>query len=147
MRKKIFSISFLCLSGAFALYFFFGSIGELSTYQSLKQQTPGKIFQWDIRESKEKFPITALYRFEAQGKVWQGAHRFGPPWDLNQEAAVHRLTILAKQPKMVWFDPQRPSHSSLEKNFPYNSLFRFAVSLGVFLYFGWVFSRSKFNPQ
>lgn len=135
MRKVFFTL-LIGASFAFASYFSFRALQETVRYFSLQQEARAQIVRWEIREVDGKFPISAFYQFEYQGKSWSGFTRLSPPWNLNEPAAVQDLQKNQMQKKWtVWFDPKDPTHSSLEKKIPTNWIIRTILSVAVVVYF------------
>lgn len=132
MRSKTCSLSFL-LAGvlAVALYFTVRFGGAWLEIVPLKAQAKARIAQWEIEEKEGRFQIQAKYLFGDADGAWQFKHRYQ-----NQAAALSSVKEMAKQEWVVWYDPSNPARSALEKDFPFNLLFRMAICYGVAVYFG-----------
>jgi hypothetical protein len=140
-RQKIF---YLCLGLLVFLptgYFSFRVSLALFDFITFKASAPAQIGRWEIKETNGKFPLKAYYSFEAGGNVWQGATRLSEPWNLNEASAVAALQKKAKENWTVWFNPNDPSKSSLERNFPSGLVVRASICYGVILYFILFFRR------
>ncbi len=140
-RQKIFFICLVFLASLTAGYFSFRTSLALIDFFTFKESAPAFISHWEIKETKGKFPLKAYYSFEANGNVWQGATRVSGPWDLNEAAAVASLQKKAKETWTAWFNPNDPSKSTLEKEFPSGLLVRTSICYGVILYFILFFRR------
>lgn len=142
MRKqKIFFITLVLLGSLCAGYFSLSMAGALFDFFAFKKRAPVTITRWEVKETRGKFPLTAYYSFETKGQVWEGATRFREPWHLNEASAISALKELAKQSWVVWFNPNHPSQSSLEREFPAGLIIRTSVCYSVFAYFILVFKR------
>ena len=126
-----------------SLYFSFQLSVQLFSCVPLAVQAPARVSQWEIEEVKGKFALKAFYSFEAQNKIWKGSCRFNPPYFWNEPSAMAALKAKAKEPVSAWYNPNNPSHSSLEKRFPSSLLFRTIICYGVLIYF--FFVRRKFQ--
>ncbi len=140
-RQKIFFICLAVLASLPAGYFSFRTSRALIDFFTFKEAAPALISRWEIKETKGKFPLKAYYSFEANGNVWQGATRVSDPWNLNEASAVLSLQKKAKENWTVWFNPNDPSRSTLEKKFPSGLLVRTSICYGVILYFILFFRR------
>src|SRR5690242_3368579 len=116
-RPKIFFITLILLAAPTGGYFSMRTTVAPSDCCPCPERAEARISRWEIKEMKGKFPIKGYYSFEAKGTVWQGATQLGEPWHLNEASAVAALQEKAKQSWAVWFNPNNPSKSSLEKTF------------------------------
>lgn len=127
------------LSGGIALYFLVIALFHLGGYFSLEARAPATVQQWSvIKKSSSAFAIEAVYTFEAQGKTVTGQTIFSKPHHLNHPSAERHIEIFSTRPWSVWYSPQDPMHSSLEKTFPTKKLVYALMALGVFGYFLYV---------
>ena len=117
-----------------ALYFSYQATREIFTYTSLQAQAPVRILQWEVEEIQEKFALKALYSFEAGGETWKGSSRLLKPYYWNEPAAVSALKRRAKEEWTVWYQPQNPGISALEKQFPTSLFIRTCVCYLVLIY-------------
>lgn len=132
MRSKTRSLTFL-LAGvlAIALYFTVRFGGAWLEIGPLRAQAKARISQWEIEERDGIFEVQANYLFGEGEGVW----RFKRQYE-SQAAAFSALKEMAKREWVVWYAPSDPSRSALEKEFPFNLLFRMAICYGVAIYFG-----------
>lgn len=132
MRSKTRSLSFL-LAGvlAIALYFTVRFGGAWLAIWPLQAQAKARIAQWEIAEEGGRFSVQANYLFGDRAGVWQFKRQYQ-----SQAAAYAALREMAKQEWVVWYAPSDPDRSALEKDFPFNLLFRMGICYGVALYFG-----------
>jgi hypothetical protein len=132
------------------LFLILGSIAlaSLYTHFTLSMRTEAVVDHWKvIRKSSSSFPFRGSYHFEFQGKIYQGSSVLPPPYHLNRPSAERAMGPLQKKKWFVWFDPRKPSVSSLEKAFPTKKIVYALVALGVTLYFGFVETSSRIrNP-
>jgi hypothetical protein len=133
----------LLFIGAALIAFYFSSLLALSFwgYFPLSAEAKANVFQWEVVEIKEKYPIKATYSFEANGKIWKNSFIFSQPWSWNQPSAIILLKEKAKQPWSVWYSPNNPALSALEKSFPYNLFFRTLVCYAVLIYFALLYRK------
>jgi hypothetical protein len=134
-RKKFFFIFLILLATLVAAYFSFQTASACFDFYTFKQSAPAQMTKWEIQEVRGKFPIKAHYFFEYHGNIWHGQTRFAKPWHLNELAALSVLEKMAKQNWVVWFHPNDPQKSSLEKIFPTGLFFRTLLCYGVVVYF------------
>ncbi len=67
--------------------------------------------------------------------------RFSEPWHLNEASALHAVREKAKENWTVWFNPNAPLKSSLEKVFPLGLFVRTFICYGVLIYFVIIFRK------
>ncbi|HSX37721.1 MAG TPA: hypothetical protein VLE95_02695 [Chlamydiales bacterium] len=140
-RQNIFFILLLLSGGLIAGYFSLKSASSCFDFFTFKQSAPARILKWEINEVKGKFPIQASYVFEFGGKMWHGKARLSKPWHLNEAAARAFLQKIAKREWVVWFNPDHPQKSGLEKLFPTGLLVRTFICYAVLVYFTFLFIR------
>lgn len=146
--QKIFFMVLVLLGLGTGGYFAIRATGALFDYIVLKESADARVLRWEIKEMKGKFPLTASYSFEAKGAVWQGVTRLGEPWHLSEGAAVSALKGKAKEKWTVWFNPDYPEHSTLERSFPTGFILRTVIAFAVVGYFIIIFRRfckNKYN--
>ncbi len=141
MSPRRAQLLFLIGVSAITLHFTIRFGLECARYFSLQNQTKARISQWEIVEIKDRFALKAAYGFESQEKTWQGVHTLRPPYYLNEVAALSALKEKARGNWTVWYHPQNPRISTLEKNFPTGLLIRSAVCYGVLAYFIYLYKR------
>lgn len=124
-----------------ALYFSISLGVAFWGYFPLSKEANANVFQWEVLEIKEKYPIKATYSFEANGKKWKNSFILPQPWSWNQASAIILLKEKAKQSWRVWYNPNNPTQSALEKHFPYNLFFRTVVCCAVLVYFGLLYRK------
>ena len=141
MQRKIAFLVFLVLLGACASGYFTWSLTDsLCNYFPLSARANAQVTAWEVKEIDQKFAIRAIYSFSCRGKIWTGASFLQGPRYLNEDAAVTSLRERVKQASwMVWFNPDKPVQSSLEKTFPWNLLLRTILCYCVLVYFGFIF--------
>jgi hypothetical protein len=134
-RQKIFFMFLILLSAASAAFFTVQMAEGVYNFLKMREKTSGRALRWEIREVKGKFPLTCYYSFEANGAVWQGRAVLPKPWHLNEMSATAALREKAKEELLVWFDPNRPEKSTLERQFPSGPLSKALLSLCILVYF------------
>jgi hypothetical protein len=141
-KQKIFFSFLFILALSIGGYFSLHSFVVLKEYFSLRETVPANLNRWEIQEIKGKFPLKAYYSFETQGSKWEGSYRFKEPWYLNEPSAIAALKEEAKKKWRVWFNPNNPNRSSLEKLFPTGLVIRTVTCYGVLVYFFFIFRKS-----
>jgi len=142
MRQKLAFPALLILLGvAVSGYFSYRLAASFFAYFPLVAQTEAHIVRWEVKEIGGKFALKALYSFEAQEKNWSGASVLAKPWHLNEAAAIAVLKERARQKWIVWFNPDKPMQSSLEREFPTELIFRTLLCYAVLVYFIFTFRK------
>lgn len=132
-------------------WLFFGGVAAISLHFSirfgsealqfflLRGEARAQISQWEIVPIHDRFALKASYGFESQKKTWHGSFILSPPYHLNEPAALSALKAKAKQNWTVWYNPNNPANSALEKHFPVGLLIRALVSYAVLSYFFYLY--------
>lgn len=127
---------------------YFGGKTALASWNYLKMDSsvPAKVNEWKvIPTSGGKYSIQAEFEYQIEGETLKGLTLFTDPLFLNPNAAILTIKDWGNGAWLAWYDSDNVGNSSLEKSFPLNLLFRFILSLGVFIYFFWV-KRKIVNP-
>jgi hypothetical protein len=133
---------FFFVTFAIVCYFSFLFANNFWDYFSLSQQGKATVFQWEIIQKGEKYPIQASYSFSVGKQKYKNSFIFKKPWSWNELSALALLKEKAKKEWTVFYNPNNPSQSSLENSFPYSILFRTLICYTVFVYF--ILFRMKF---
>lgn len=139
MHKNTFWRAFLAVVFATTLWYTVVAIHSYYSYSHLKTQAAPSAIEWDVEEkSEEDYLVKAMYRFEFNGKSYPGMTSFADTPYRNQWAAEEALKELSNKHWKIWFDPQNPHHSSLQKNFPFKECISAIFLWGLILYFLWL---------
>lgn len=142
MRKFFFLAFLVILLGLLAWYWgdFFIKIYR---YEKMNAKGFAVIDQWELHEkSNGKFYLSSSYHFFWNEKKYFEKTNFFRNIFLNEKSAKEWMEKEHQKEWQVWFDPENPQRSSLEKIFPLKELFKGAFVSFVFLYF-WVFHFMK----
>jgi hypothetical protein len=116
---------------------------ELICYARLSSHTKARVVSWEVEElSLSKLYLKCSYTFEVNGTLHEGKTRFMQPEFLNRPSAEQALTTFSSYSWSAWYAPKNPSFSSLQKLFPYKNSFSALISLGVLLYFYFLYRQT-----
>lgn len=142
--------AFLYLMAAATLYFCASAVYSVHYYYRLSAQTLPAQMVWGYREiSADALAPVASYAFTAQGKMVSGETLLDEPVFRNEWAVDKVLGELKTRSWRVWYDPSNPSHSSLQKTFPFKEILSALALAVLFLYFiglG-IYVEKKFNSN
>jgi uncharacterized protein DUF3592 len=133
MSIKWFAI--LAVAGGVVLWFGGMACFELWGYFRLKSFAPAQVERWEIKESSAKYFLEGTYKYEVDGKLYEGRSRLKEPSFLNRLSAEEELKRWEGVRWSVWYNPSAPQVSSLQKLFPYKRVIYAVLSLGLFVYF------------
>jgi len=147
MHKNVVWQAFLTLISAIALWYTIAALYSYYSYSHLKIQIPASHVEWHIIEkSEEHYLLEASYEIEFKTKFYAGSTRFADEPYRNQWAAEQAIKEYRGKKWKVWFDPQNPQYSSLQKNFPLKESVSAIFLWGLILYFLWLgFYVKKFK--
>lgn len=134
-------VTLLIISGGIATWFSTEAALKAWKYSRLDAQVPALISKWEVKSlPSSRFAVAAGYTFEVGDASYEGETVFEFPLFLNRYAAENYLKQLRSKDWKVWYREDRPSLSSLEKEFPQKECLQALLTLGVFAYF--YFARS-----
>jgi len=133
------------LSGAIALFFMAKVSYELWRYGRLSARALAEVKEWSVQEcSESKCLLQATYTFTVDQVCYAGKATFQEPVYLNLPSAQKAAVASQKLTWYVWYQPNFPKNSSLQRTFPFKTLVHMFLTLGVFGYFC-VISRRECN--
>ena len=135
------------ISGAIALWYCSNAVLGAWDYLKLSAKTEAHVRCWEIHEENaSSYAILAEYVYEVKEQPYKGKTLFQAPFYLNRPAAEAGIEKLKTFTWEVWYNPQAPKQSSLQRIFPFKTAVYAFLTLGVFLYFFvlryFTFSRS-----
>ena len=133
MKKIGFYLGFVLLS-FLVLWLLHEALFALQSYHHKSQIASASIRQWDIKEHKETFYIQAFYSFLVNEKKYEANTLFSKKF-LHKDLALSYLEALQKKDFTVFYDPQNPSISTLEKLFPWSIFIKAVFVLLILIYF------------
>jgi len=136
-------IQLLLILGVSAMTLLFTlQLGEaLYGYLTHNRRVSAHVYQWETAEIKDKFTVTASYRYTFKEINREGVYTFAPPYYLNEQAAAYAIRDKAKQPQFVWVNAKNPTQSKLERIFPLSLSVRALICYGVLIYFFCLYKR------
>ncbi len=117
--------------------------GDLYRYLSLSSRSTVKVAHWAVKElGEEAFAVEAT--FMARGK--EHHYQFVKPIFKNKFIANEHIELWKKGEWEVFSDPTQEIFV-LQKFFPFKTGFHFILSLGVILWFAYLFQASYIYRQ
>lgn len=147
MHKNVLWQAFLAVIVLVTLWYTIVAIYSYYSYSHLETQTYPSAMGWEVEEkSEEDYLVKALYNFEFNGKSYPGSTIFSDEPYRNHWAAEQAIKEFSKTKWKIWLDPDNPNHSSLHKNFPFQSILSAIFLWSLILYFLWLgFYVAKFK--
>jgi hypothetical protein len=119
MHKNPFFIVLLAALCAAGLWFFGKAAWALYDYNSYTSSVQAKTIDWNIKiVSEEQFIPYARYTYVVNGTEHTGEGSLKNTVYRNEWAAGKAVEELAKKGWTIWYDPDYPNYSSLQKIFP-----------------------------
>lgn len=129
-------IAFLAPIAIVALWFSWSACVELYHYIVLSAHTPAQGIEWSVVElSDERYVLRGSYVYQVEGTSYSGATTLKHPPYRNAWAASKAIPEYASQPWQIWYSPTNPTHSSLQKSFPFKECISSVIIWGILLYF------------
>ena len=147
MHKNIFWQAFLVIVFASTLWYSGIALYDYYSYSQLKVQTSPSNIEWSIEEVKDEYFVAkGNYHFNFKGNSYTGTSALTDDAYRNRWAAEQGLKELSTLKPKIWFDPQNPQHSSLQKKFPLKECISAIFLWGLTFYFLWLgFYVSRFK--
>lgn len=117
-------------------------------YWALSKKTEPVAVEWFVKElSPEAFIPVAHYRYKVAGHEYRGRTFFNKRPHLNRLAAEEAIKRLKLEQKRVWYRPDTPGRSTMQKNFPIKKAVYTAILWALLIYFIWLgYHVKKFTP-
>ncbi len=113
-------------------------------YWRLNTLIPVQVENWEVEQlGSSEYTIIATYSYDFSGKRYQSKIKFNKPYYLNRYAAQDDIKKFSQRSWTGWINAKNPQISSLERNFPYLKIFYAFVTLGVVLYFFYIYAYNK----
>jgi hypothetical protein len=126
----------LVLSLGITSWYGFKCINQFYNYQRLSTVTRANVGAWGIEQVKEgQYSVYAKYGYQANGSSFFGKTVFKQVVFPNELAAKEYLNDWKQQSWDVYYDPNQPKHSTLQRNFPVKPGIHFFIGLAVTGYF------------
>lgn len=139
MHKNILWQAFLAIVCIAVLWYTFIALYSYYSYSRLKTQSAISSITWDVEEkSEENYFLKAHYSFNFKDHSYSGSTAFTDEPYRNRWAAEQDVKGFSNKNGKVWFDPENPNHSSLQKHFPLKECISAAFLWGLLLYFLWL---------
>lgn len=129
-------LAFLAAITLAVVVFSWDALQQMRRYYFLQQKTSLTSTEWGlVKINEESYRVGVEFSFVHQGKTYRGLEHFQKPLYPNPWAAAHGMKERETETQEVWFYPNNPKISSLEKKFPLKELLSAVVLLGLWLYF------------
>lgn len=132
-KIDLFLISVLCV---IAFFFAGKTISSLKEYWALNSSSPINDCQWNVKKMDEKgYIVYAEYRFVFENKDYIGKTEFIENPFPSKRACSLAVEQLKEKSWNTFFDKNNPSKNSLQRKFPFLSIFHTMVCFGILICF------------
>ena len=129
----------VAIVGASALFFGGKAAYKLYFYYTETASTQTLSTAWTLEEaSRTRFLPTARYTYAVDGLSYSGETQFSSQVYRNKWAAEEDLATYPEKSWTVWYNPNHPARSTLQKSFPVKESFSTALLLAIFGYLIWL---------
>lgn len=151
MHKNPVWLGFLAIFSCVLIWYTADAAWKFWVNTSLTKTVPAETAVFSVKEdSSDKFYMNGQYTFSINGQHYEGATTLSHPMFRNQLAAQEKVAEFEAKGWTVWFNPQNPTYSSLQKKFPFKECLYAGVLWVLFIYFffiGWKVTRGKSHTQ
>lgn len=142
MTQRSLGLTFFALALALWGVFVFPTARQVVRYYSFDRQVIPDSLTWSSKAiNDELWRVQADYSFTVEGKPYSGTDSFLGERYRNPYAAELGIENLKKEHQSVWYAPQNPADSTLEKFFPTKKIVYALITLGLIFYAVWFTSR------
>ena len=147
MHKNIFWQAFLVVIFVITVWYTVAALYSYYFYSHLSIEKNALAIEWKVeKKSDDIYFLNAFYRFDFEGKVYFGNRVLTEEPYRNTWAAQEAIKEFTDRQWKVWFDPQNPARSSLQKTFPFKECLSAVFLWGLLFYFLWLgFYVAKFK--
>ncbi len=139
MHRNPVWIGFLTIIAIITAWFITQAVDDLIDYQALSKQTPVDQVAWEVKKLSESHYVPrATYNFYVEGDSFNSSTTLDLRSFRNEYGVREDIKKLREREWNVWYDPDNPSHSALDKWFPLSSALSGGFMLAIFLYFIWL---------
>ena len=120
MHQNIWWRAFLCVIMVITLGFTVVAAYRYQVYTSLSGSVKAIQMDWEIEElSENAFILKTAYQYEVNNEKYSGKHVWEDIKYLNRYASEEAVEDAKKEMVNVWYNPQKPQNSTLERSFPF----------------------------
>lgn len=132
--KSLFALLVVC-----ALWHTFLATQEYLSYRQLAEKKLADIQAMrSVSATRRAYTIEADYRFEHEGKHYEGKGTLAHELFRNRWASEERIRALEGKQLAIYFSPSKPELSNPSRVFPYRLIAYSLVLYGLILYFCWL---------
>lgn len=138
MNRNRMWISLLFVVGLSVFIFSAKTFFEIYQFISLTDSIPAFEIHPNIVKPKRRggYRLAIDYSYEVEGKVYRKSQPLEKSrYYKNRWAAQEAYLEILKTPHMVSFKKSYPTHSQLDKSFPFKRVFSCAILVGILVYF------------
>lgn len=147
MHNNLFWRAFLLVILASAFWYTGKASYHYYFYTALSQETAPTAINWSVKELAGDYYIPAAqFTFHVNEKTFQGETDWPAERYLNNWATEQGLVDFSAQRWSVWYDPDNPMHSTLEKRFPLKDILSAAFLWALLCYFLWIGYYASRHP-
>lgn len=108
-------------------------------YVSLSGAARPTSMVWDIvKETESRYILETSYQFAVKDKMYEGKTVWEDDKYINEYGANEAIQDSKNTTWVVWYNPNNPESSSLEKHLPFKEIVSAIFLWGLFLYFLWL---------
>ncbi len=143
MNSKPYWIGYVVLILVVVLSYSAFTFYQVFNHYRLSQATSPSSIQWTLhKQAEDDYRLKSNYRFDWKGNSYTGQLEQSQEY-LNEWAGQEALLKAKKKEFLVWFDPENPNFSTLNKDFPIKySIYTILLWL-LFIYFIWLGNSIK----
>lgn len=142
MSKSIWRI-LLIIAGALMLWTVGSALFPLWNYVRLNALVPAKIENWEIQKVGSEYALIAFFSYEVKGRIYKNQTTFQKPYYLNRYSAEEAVKNAKQKQWQAWVNSENPQISSLERPFPFLKILYSVMTIGVLLYFLYLYFDNK----
>lgn len=100
---------------------------------------PANQVVYEVIPKGSKYTLVGNYSYAYKGQEFSGRAVLSGPKHLNRVSAELEIKRMEGMDRTVWLNTRNPSISSLESDFPFREVLYGLCTIGVFVYFLYLF--------
>jgi hypothetical protein len=139
MHRNPVWLGFLLLFALVTAWYAGDAIYKIYRYDQLTASVePSTINLEVVTNGSGRYYYKGIYTVEIDSQTYSGSEQLLQPIFRNQASAEALLQEYLNDPWVVWYAPNNPLHSTIQKNYPLKELIYGLALVALFCYFLWL---------
>lgn len=139
MHRNTVWLAFLAIFSLITLWYAGDAVYKIYSYDRLSMKTSPSTLDLEVVDNGSgRYYYVGNYSITVNDEVYKGREQLKQPIFRNRAAAVALMPEYRNDPWTVWYSPQNPLHSTLQKSYPFKELTYGLGLIALLCYFLWL---------